>query len=253
MNDERNASESEISESRFGVSKQWTLTKMAYAMLAVFLCYGLYAKVGNSLLSRYLSRPKLSIWEHAAPLGQLVYFSTALFVLVEMLAVIWTYRPITQLFNNRLGVTSRTLSVTRAVTIGIVVGVAAFIICIPLIGGAGASQFIRNNFQPSGSFSLVSALAVLVFGAFLPVSAELVFRGVVQSTLASYVTPLAALLVSAVLFADIWPVFSFPAGIVLGIATGSLYRWKGNLLACVMANAVMTICGGAYLAWRMSP
>lgn len=226
------------------------LTKLAFSLVAVFLAYGLFSAIGNSYLSRYLSQPKSGAFDRAMSVGPFVYNGTAAFVLLEMLIVIWVYRPVAQLFKNASTPTKQNTTLHDLVA-GIGIGFAGFFLTIPLLWGTRATPLIGGILSPTHSIAARGALTILLFGLVLPVATEMVFRGIVQRTLQSYMRPLAAILVSAVLFASLWSVFSFPFALVLGLASGSLYRWRGSLLACMVANAVMTISAGSYVAFRI--
>lgn len=233
-----------------GDGQKADLTKLAFSLVTVFLAYGQFAAIGNLYLSRFLSQPKSGAFDRALWVSPFVYNGTAVFVLLEMLIVLWVYWPVSQLFKNASAPTKQNTPFSDLAA-GIGIGFAGFFLTIPLLWGTRATPLIGGILSPTHSISTLGALTILLFGLVLPVVTEMVFRGIVQRTLQSYMKPLAAILVSAVLFARLWSVFSFPFALVLGLASGLLYRWRASLLACIIANAVMTVSAGAYVAFRI--
>lgn len=79
----------------------------------------------------------------------------------------------------------------------------------------------------------------------LPLSSELVFRGLLLPELSKYLGAAAAVAVTTLLFALWWPVLGWEASVIVGIVTSSLYLRTRNIIAPTIANSLATILIGA--------
>jgi membrane protease YdiL (CAAX protease family) len=115
-------------------------------------------------------------------------------------------------------------------------------------------QFEKNpalkDFTESPSLTLTITLAVFTIG-FVPVFEELLFRGMLQTTLRGYLArPWPAILITAVLFALLHPQTHWPALFILGCAFGYAYEKSGSLLRAIFFHAAFN--GVNILAARFS-
>lgn len=103
-------------------------------------------------------------------------------------------------------------------------------------------QFETNpalkDFTESPSVALTITLAVFTIGL-VPVFEEMMFRGMLQTTLRGYLTrPWAAILITAILFALLHPTTHWPALFILGCAFGYAYEKSGSLLRSIFFHAL---------------
>lgn len=225
--------------------QQFSLTKLSISLVAVFLAYWVFSRLGEAYLARVGPRSS----DLTQLVSQVVFPRTALFVLLEMLIVIWVYRPIGSLFRYGSRAPAGKHPLLYDVFVGIGAGLLVSAATFPLLWGLKTRFFINSIFPVIHPIALPSVLFLLLYGLALPVATEMVFRGIVLRTLQAYASPAAAILVSTVLFATLWPVFNFLIALVLGTVTGLLYRWRRSLVAAIVANSVMTISAGTYVLW----
>jgi membrane protease YdiL (CAAX protease family) len=84
---------------------------------------------------------------------------------------------------------------------------------------------------------LLYVLVVAAAGA--SVSEELVFRGILQNSMASRVNGWAALLITSVVFGLLHTLWRFPSAFLLGVFLGFLYLRTGSLIPSLLSHAVI--------------
>lgn len=225
------------------------LTKLAFALVSVFLAYGVSLHIGNAYVYRYVSQPQSGGFERASQVGPFLYLSMALFVMLEMLAVIWAYRPLYQFFEDSSGPPKR--KSLYDVALGVGGGLAGAVVAIPLLGSSGTALLIDSISSQARAKVGYGAALFCLLGIALPITMEIVFRGIAQRTLQSLMRAPAAVLVGAVLFADLSPVFPFAISLLLGAISGSLFWWRRNLLTSIAVNVAMTLSLAGYMALRI--
>lgn len=114
-------------------------------------------------------------------------------------------------------------------------------------------QFDKNpalkDFTESPSVALTITLAVFTIGL-VPVFEELMFRGMLQTTLRGYLArPWAAIVITAFLFALLHPTTHWPALFILGCSFGYSYEKSGSLLRSIFFHAMFN--GANLLASRV--
>jgi hypothetical protein len=97
----------------------------------------------------------------------------------------------------------------------------------------------------TGYAEVPSRVDVVLWTENVPVSGEVIYRGIVFRTPGDYASAPAAVFGSCLLFAYACPVLSFPAAIILGTVSAVLYNTTRNLAASIIANATLTFAGGA--------
>lgn len=180
----------------------------------------------------------------------LAFPGTAIFVLGEMLVVIWIYRPLASLFDTPDLKPSAILAV-REVSVGVGVGVLVFLVSLPFLKDLGTRTLFLTIFPASHPVGPRSVAYAVLLGLALPAAGEMVFRGIVLRTLQSYAGPTAAILASTLLFVSVWPLFGTTVSLLLGIATSLLYTWRKSLISPIFADVAVTICGGCYVLWKI--
>jgi membrane protease YdiL (CAAX protease family) len=216
------------------------LKKLSILLVGMLFAYWIF----SLLATLYLVRVG-PISPHPVELTvRLVYPGRALFLLLEMLVVLLVCRDVfhrTHFYQGRWPLYD--------VLLGAGGGVLVFAFSIPLLWGADSRLFINAVVPTVHPVQLKSTFYLLLFGLVLPVATETVFRGIVQRSLDARIGSLMAIVVSAFLFAIVWPAFNSVVSIALAMTTGLLYRWRRNLLAPILANAVMTLSAGTYVLW----
>jgi membrane protease YdiL (CAAX protease family) len=219
----------------------FSLTRMIYAVCSAVVLYKVLEFGGWSVLRKVQNIPfglyRFDLWFHA----------TNLFCILAMLAVGLPYRPKSELFHWQSP--RPKFGVFRSIWLGLGGGVVALVLASPIFWiGDTRLESVRSLI--AHAFSPLRVLDVVVFILALAVTSEMAYRGVVFRTLASCATMPAAILASGMLFAYIYPVLSFPAATILGIASAILYYRTGNLLAPTVSNVVFTAGGGALTLYR---
>jgi len=223
------------------------LARLIFSIVGVWGGYRAFSwAAGLYLLRNFQSSPGSAV---ATVLG-LAYPATAIFVLVEMLIVIWLYRPLASLFHIPRVKASDILR-TREALVGTGAGLLVFLMAIPSLKDLDTRTSFLAIFPASHPLGLRSATYAILLGLALPVAGEIVFRGIVLRTLQPYAGPAAAILVSTLLFVSIWPLFGVVVSLSLGLAASLLYTWRRSLISPIFANVVVTICGGFYVLWRI--
>lgn len=129
---------------------------------------------------------------------------------------------------------------------GVGVGLLASLVAVPTL------LLFRLQLNPANIIlqcpsCLASMSLFFLYLIGLPITTELFFRGCLLKLLEEHATIGAAILVSALFFAAIWPLFNPLAGFAVGIASGIIYHRTGSILACTVSNAVVSMCCGAFL------
>lgn len=200
-----------------------------YVILFLFL-----ASIGPPVYLAY--SPKLARSVHWSNVER---WMTVLFV-AELILVMLLYRlgPLKMTFHDMgLRVTD---SKWNQLLWGFLAGVLACGISVPVVlkfdRYNNLAGVIIDDFYHSGILWIV-----FLYGILLPVTSEIVFRGILfKSFLESSSTWPAVLLISFS-YAFLWPCYTPLAGFVLGIFTALLYHRFRTVYPAIVANAVMTI------------
>src|SRR5260370_9487334 len=157
------------------------------------------------------------------------------FALLQLLILLVVFNPhISQMFSFR-GVPR----IAGHILLGISVGVIALAARFPsFLGsqGSGNALFLANHFYSMSGLGLAVLLVFL-----LPITAEIVFRGIFLRELLQNISAVSAVIVSTLLFVLSWPAFNLIAGAALGLVAGILFYRTRSVLACVVANATFTV------------
>jgi len=230
-----------------GRRTQFGLSRLIFSVVGIWGGYRLFSWMAGFYLLRYFqSSPNDAV---SSLLG-LAYPATAIFVLVEMLIVIWVYRPLAYLFVTTQTKLSDSLWV-KEVFVGTAAGLLIFLITLPFLKELDTRTFFLTIFPSSHPIGPRSLMYAVLLGLALPTAGEIVFRGIVLRTLQSYAGPTAAILASTLLFVSIWPLFGVAVSLLLGVGTSLLFTWRKSLITPIFADIVMTICGGSYVLWRI--
>ncbi len=160
------------------------------------------------------------------------------FVSLELMVVLYVYRPLRGAFELRPGESAEGANGKR-IMLGLAGGMCAFAVSLPLLLITDSNQgFIREMLScPSCPGVIVQAGLLLMV---LPSLSELVFRGIVFRILEARRGLWFAASVSAVLFACVWPVLNPGVAIIAGVSSAVVMRRSGSILSCIVANASLT-------------
>jgi membrane protease YdiL (CAAX protease family) len=226
---------------------EFGLTRLIFAMVGVFAGYRAFSWFSGFYLARTIhSNPNGVV----ASVANLPYPTRAIFVLVEMIVVIYLYRPVRDLFVIS-NLQSERDHWIREATVGAAIGILVFFLAIPFLQNLNTRMLINTVFPGNQPLSLRSIAYAFVLGVALPAAGEIVFRGIVLRTLHTYSSTLAAILLSTLLFVSIWPLFGIPVSLLVGVVASVLYSWRKSLVSPIFADVVFTLSGGIYMLYRI--
>jgi len=132
---------------------------------------------------------------------------------------------------------------------GILAGFLTYAASLPLLlkldRHSGLTDLIISDFYHPEIILVLVLLAIL-----LPISSEIVYRGIIFKAFLESSSVVPAVLLSAVAFAVVWPIYNPIIGFLLGLATALLYHRFRNVLPAIVANGVLTIACAATLVYR---
>ncbi len=171
----------------------------------------------------------------------------AVVFLAELIIVMCCYRfgPLRMTLRD-IGLKS-SASRLKELLWGLVAGFLAYAVSLPILLrlDSGLTDLVIDNF-----YHPVIILVLALFAVLLPISSEIVFRGIIFKTFLESSSVAPAVLLSAFAFALVWPIYNSIIGLLLGIATALLYRRFRNLFPAIIADAVLTISCAATLIYR---
>ena len=206
---------------------------------------------GSIYASLFLFVAAFSLGWRSLASAQYTYSTRGLVFLSELLIVLCCCRlgPLRMTLQD-MGITFSALNLKGFVW-GFLVGLLTYGVSLPLLlllrfeHDKTPTDVIIDNFYHPGIF-----LLVLLFVILLPVSSEIVFRGFIFKSLLESSSVIPAVLLSALIFAFVSPIYNFPIGLLLGVASALLYHRFRNVFSAIVANAVLTIAYAATLLWR---
>jgi membrane protease YdiL (CAAX protease family) len=132
---------------------------------------------------------------------------------------------------------------------GFLAGFLAYAASLPILlrleRHSGLTGLIIGNF-----YHPAIILVVVLFAILLPVSSEIVFRGIIFKAFLESSSVVPAVLLTAFAFALVWPIYNSIIGLLLGIATALLSQRFRNVIPAIVANAVLTIACAATLIYQ---
>ena len=218
----------------------FSLTRTIYVVSVAVLFYEIVA----FFISRWSLRTQAFSWgtSHFSPFELAFYGLHLVFIFITVIAAM-TYTPRSELLHWPQSTAFNAIVVLRAIGIGLIGGICAFGVATPFLWfGARRVDFIRSliaqALSPKGVLVLVFFVVALALGS------ELLYRGVLFRTLATYVSLPAAILGSCMVFAFTNPLFGLPEGIIIGAACAVVYYRTRHLLTAITANAVFMVSAG---------
>ncbi len=222
------------------------LAKIVYVVAFLILGNYYFQRFIVKYIDGLVQRNRIGLW---TLLVDYLDTGVALFLVLQMVVVMWSYR----LGHIRLKLEDVGLRPIQAsmrnIASGIVGGLAVFLAGLPMLlaldSHAGFIALLANGF-----FSIRTVLLAVLLGAVVPITTEVVFRGIVFKTLWERTSLTAALIASSVTFAYVWPVFDAGIAILLGAVTAILYYRSRSLLPAIVANVVVTLFCTMTLLWN---
>ena len=133
---------------------------------------------------------------------------------------------------------------------GALVGLIVSVVAFPLLLSFDRHvQFVRLILD--NPFSLETVLLTCLLGAIVPVTTEVVFRGIIFDVVATRTNAVVALVVSAFLFAYVWTLFDMGVALLLGLACALLYRRFNSVVPGGICSAVVTVLASLILLLKL--
>jgi len=230
------------------LGREFSLSKLIYTMCGVTIAYNLSVRYGVQFLFQSRSNYSVGRWTAAVSYG---YPGLILLFSLAMVAAVLPYRPIKSLFVWSPTPEKKDGSVVRNVIFGLVGGLVASAVPIPAMFHADrnagfVAEVISRTTSPDG-IAIIMLLLLLIA---LPISTEMVFRGIVFRTLAEHASVPSAVVGSCLLFAYFSPVFNPIVGAILGVVCAILHYRTRSLVPPIIANGIMTLVEGGFFLYR---
>lgn len=224
------------------------LSGSIYAILFLFVTtYGL-DRAFVVYLDRLVRGNQISRWSF---LIGYAYSGMAVIFLTELLIVVCWYRlgPL-RMTLQEMGLTFSVPKLKELVW-GLLAGLLTYAGSLPIIlilrvdQHSGLTDLIITDFyHPKIVFVLI------LFVVLLPISSEIVYRGIIFKSFLESSGVVPAVLLSGFAFGFVWPIYNSLVGLLLGFATALLYYRFHNVLPAIVANAVVTVSCAATLVCR---
>jgi membrane protease YdiL (CAAX protease family) len=221
---------------------------LVFSLLGFYGAYWLFLRFEDAFLYRYWAQSNGTVVDRYLRLNTIAYPFTAIFLLLEMLVLVFLFWPLSYPLKDETehGRTSG----LNDVSIGVGMGLAGFAVTIPFLWGLKSTPFISGLVKRDRLFNLEGVLEILLFVVLMPIGTEVVFRAIAQRKFKPHMSPLAAIILSAVMGACLTSIFNFPFLMALGLVCGALFWWRGALLPAIAADIVMTMSAIVYVALR---
>ena len=220
------------------------LRKLIFLLVGLALITNAFAVFMNWLLLRQIQSGTISPSMSSIPKGFYFDIALPLFVLLELLIVIWFYKFS---INMRIGQTSP----LKMIFVGASSGLGLVILLTPMLAKVKPLPWLVSLilFYRTSLFTYVASGLVLIL---LPLAAELVFRGIVYKGLLKHMTFLPGLAITTISFALVWPSIcrGYVPAVGLGILTCTLYYRYRLLLPAIVANVAFTVAMVAFFSVR---
>jgi membrane protease YdiL (CAAX protease family) len=162
-----------------------------------------------------------------------------IFSLVQFLIVLLIFRPISRNIGSRTPENPDRRSMLRSIILGVVVGLAAVLLSLPVLTAFGPSSIAVSLANHLLSASSAVIFVVLIF--LLPIATEILFRGILLAQFLDVMPLIPAFLASTLLFVCVWTAFNPIVALILGLAVGILFYRTRNLLACIISDLVFSL------------
>lgn len=129
---------------------------------------------------------------------------------------------------------------------GLIVSVAAFPLLLSFDRHVQFVRLILDN-----PVSLQTVLLFCLVGVLVPISTEVIFRGIFFDSLGKRTNAVVAAILSSLLFAYTWTLFDPGVALILGLACSLLYRRLNSLVPGIVCSAFVSIFATLVLFLRL--
>jgi membrane protease YdiL (CAAX protease family) len=166
--------------------------------------------------------------------------SESLLCTIQLFLILLFFRPAKNpLMQHVSGNLSRQRTVTN-VNLGLITGIVTFLAVSPALfwepTPSALATFFLDHLNTIPGISFIAILVIL-----LPILSEAFFRGVFLARLLESTTLIPSLIISTLLFAWTWQVLNPIVAVILSLACGILFFRTRSLVACIVANEVLTL------------
>jgi uncharacterized protein len=217
-------------------------------VVSVFLVLTTF--LANRLASAYsdrIAQRSISTWNLAIHYSEI---SAGLFLVFQMLIVVVVFGVPQQSLRvetlKQLLQPGSIKAMLWGALVGAVVSVGAFPLLVLL---DTHTQFVRLLLDNPLSFQTI--FIVVLFGLFVPIATEVVFRGIIFDVLGRRTNVLVALIVSSLLFAYVWVPFNAGVALLIGLSCALLYRRFNSLVPGIICSGIVTVLATLILFLRL--
>jgi membrane protease YdiL (CAAX protease family) len=212
-------------------------TKMVYAISGVFVAseiinrlpWEIYRRIGKDRNLHFQLWKFTDKYEYPAKLS---------FFFLVMVGVILFYRPLRQIFCHPTP-SGIKRTILKNLALGLAGGLIAYVMVIPLLLDYSNPEPDQVAYLINGAYSLshLSLLTLLMLVVLIPISTEIVFRGIFLKVLLEHASGAASILGSSLLFAVFWS-GGLEFGVILGFISGILFYRTRHLIASMTAHVM---------------
>jgi membrane protease YdiL (CAAX protease family) len=223
------------------------LTTLVYAVLILAITTTLYVSLSIQYDRHLISSGQFG---RLRATNDYSVLADSLFYLFQMVVALMFFRPLSSIFAGERNETSNRHHALRDIGWGVLGGILALVVgeatSLPgKDGSVGLGAFLVGHL-----YSVTGMLMLVVLIFLLPIVSEGLFRGVLLRRLVQSMSPIAAVIVAALVFMFFWPTFTRIAGLAVGLVAGILFYRTKSILPCIVANCTFTIGAVVFLTWR---
>jgi membrane protease YdiL (CAAX protease family) len=220
--------------------------RLAYAALSLAVTTALFMFFLPLFASHLVHADRVNLLRDLDEYSPLTW---ATFCLVEFVAALLFSRSLKRTLPQAQPVAQGDRKLLPAIGLGLMTGLIALAVAVPvLLWGHGRSALA--TFFLDHLYGLPGLALLVVLLIFLPVAAEILFRGVFLACLLEITTIGPALILSSLLFAWTWQVLNPAAAFVFSVGSGFLFYRTRSILSCAVANFVFTLGGTSLMVLR---
>ncbi len=218
------------------------------ALLIASICLVATTFSADRLASMYLDRPQqIHSWNLAVRYSDA---AAGFFMVLQMIIVVIVFGIAEP--SLRIEKLKRLLRIdsVKPLLWGALVGLVVCFISSPLFLLFDKHiQFVRLLLD--NPFSFQTILIVFLLMLLVPITTEVVFRGIIFDVLARRTNAPVALIVSSLLFAYVWVLFNAGFALLIGIACALLYRRFNSLVPGIACSGIATVFATLILFLRL--
>jgi membrane protease YdiL (CAAX protease family) len=217
-------------------------------VFVVSVCLVVTTFLANRLASAYSDRiAQISTWNFA-----IHYSDTAagLFLVLQMILVLVIFRIGRQKLSSEAMKQLLLPTSIKPVLWGALGGLIVSVAALPLLLSFDRHvQFVRLILD--NPVSLQTILLFCLLGVLVPISTEVVFRGIIFDSLERRTNAVVAVILISLLFAYMWTLFDAGVALILGLACALLYRRFNSLVPGIICSGIVTVIATLVLFLRL--